>query len=146
MYLIVTCAAIAVPWLYSIRNSPQRTRSILSLLLLIHSLHCLHNLLLSPPNIFSALRIPINTPTDSIRALLLRKYDLDPELESLLKRLASFDTRTLYPRFGHNVVATCAYCQSFDDFALYALPRPLLAYIREMAFIGVRACVSFTLL
>jgi hypothetical protein len=145
MYLVVTCVAIAVPWLYSIRNSPRRTQSILSLFLLIHSLYCLRNLLLRPPNIFSALRIPLNTPTDSIRALLLRKsdrLDLNPELESLLKRLASFDTRTLYPRFGHNVIATCTYCQSFDDFALYALPRPLLAYAREMAFIGVRAFIS----
>lgn len=108
-------------------------------ILLIHSLLILHTLLLAPPpNLFSVLHIPLNTPTDVIRAILLKRSHLTPDLEYLLKRLASFDTRTLYPRFGHNVLATCTYCKSFDDFALYALPRPLLAYIREIAFMGVR--------
>jgi hypothetical protein len=142
MVVTTLAAMISIPWLYSIRNSPQ---SIISLLLLIHSLSTLHTLLLRPPpNLFSALHIPLNTPTDIIRALLIRHSDLTPELEALLKRFASFDTRTFYPRFGHNVLASCTYCQSFDDFALYALPRPLLAYIREAAFIGVRVrcCTS----
>lgn len=68
--------------------------------------------------------------------------ELSPEMDGLLRRLASFDTRSLYPRFGHNVLATCTYCQSFNDFAFYALPRPFLSYIREIAFIGVRVlCV-----
>jgi len=132
--IVVTLLAIALTCF------PRWPHSILSLLLLIHSLAILHALLLRPPpNLFSAFRIPLNTPTDTIRSLLLRHSDLTPELEVLLKRLASFDTRSFYPRFGHNVLVACTYCQSFDDFALYALPRPLLAYIREIAFIGVRA-------
>ncbi|KAG6816346.1 hypothetical protein H0H87_006761 [Tephrocybe sp. NHM501043] len=85
------------------------------------------------------LQVPLNTPTDVIRALLLRYSDtpeLDTELEELLRRLTSFEVRTLYPRFGHNVIATCSYCHSFEDFALYFLPRPIISYIREMAFVG----------
>lgn len=113
--------------------------SILLVALLIHSLFILYTLILvPPPNLFSALHIPLNTPTDAIRALLLKRSHLTQDLEFLLKRLASFDTRALYPRFGHNVLATCTYCQSFGDFVLYALPRPFLAYLREIAFIGVR--------
>lgn len=41
-------------------------------------------------------------------------------------------------RFGHDVVASCDYCRTYTDYALLALPRPLLSYIREMAFMGVR--------
>lgn len=41
-------------------------------------------------------------------------------------------------RFGHNVLTTCSYCHSYGDFALYAFPGPLLEYVREIAFVGVR--------
>ena len=40
--------------------------------------------------------------------------------------------------FGHEVLTACSYCQSFNDYALYALPPSLLEYIREIGFIGVR--------
>lgn len=111
---------------------------LLRMLLLIHSLLSLRRLVFDrPPNIFSFLDIPLNTATDTIRGLLLEHTELTAELEVVLKRLASFDTRSLYPRFGHDVVATCAYCQTFGDFGFYALPPALLAYIREIAFIGV---------
>ncbi|RDB30538.1 hypothetical protein Hypma_007215 [Hypsizygus marmoreus] len=133
--------AISIPWLFFLRSSPLSWSTAVSFLLLIHSLAGLHTLLVQrPPNIFTALNIPFNTPTDTIRALLLRHSDspeLGAELEGLLRRLASFDARSLYPRFGHNVLTTCTYCQSFDDFALYALPRLVLSYIREIAFIGL---------
>jgi len=46
------------------------------------------------------------------------------------------DMRALYFRFGHEVVTACSYCQSFNDYALYALPIALLEYIREIGFIG----------
>lgn len=136
-----TSLAIGLPWAYSLRRSSLSWSTVVSLLLLVHSLAGLHTLLLcSPPNIFRAFQIPLNTPTDAIRALLLRQTDtpdLSEEFEGLLRRLASFDIRTLYPRFGHNVLTTCTYCHSFEDFALYALPRPVMSYIREIAFIGL---------
>lgn len=40
-------------------------------------------------------------------------------------------------RLGHEVIASCFYCQSADDYTLYAFPTPLSEYIREIAFIGV---------
>ena len=51
----------------------------------------------------------------------------------------------MFSRFGHQVLTTCSYCQSFDDFALYAFPGPLLEYIREIAFVGVCHPTIFTL-
>ncbi|KAG6917621.1 hypothetical protein DXG01_001853 [Tephrocybe rancida] len=89
-----------------------------------------------------ALQLPLNAPTDVIRALLLQQShtpELDSELDQLLQRLASFEVRSLYPRFGHNVITTCSYCHSFEDFGLYFLPRPIMSYIREVAFIGLIA-------
>ncbi|KAF8067757.1 hypothetical protein FPV67DRAFT_1415762 [Lyophyllum atratum] len=138
---LATALAIGLPWAYSLRRSSLSWSTVVSLLLLVHSLAGLHTLLLrSPPNIFRAFQIPLNTPTDAIRALLIRQSDtpeLNPELDGLLRRLASFDVRTLYPRFGHNVLATCTYCHSFEDFAVYALPRAVMSYIREVAFVGL---------
>ncbi|KAF5383280.1 hypothetical protein D9615_005049 [Tricholomella constricta] len=138
---IATSLAIGLPWAYSMRRSPFSWSTVISSLLLVHSLSGLHTLLLrSPPNVFKTLQIALNTPTDAIRSLLLRHSDapeLNPEFEELLRRLASFDVRSLYPRFGHNVLATCTYCHSFEDFALYALPRPVMSYLREIAFLGL---------
>ena len=39
--------------------------------------------------------------------------------------------------FGHDVLTSCSYCRSFNDYALYALPSALLEYVREIGFIGV---------
>lgn len=135
-----TALAAGLLWIYFLRRSRPTSSAAISILLLLHSLLLLRTD--RPPNIFVTLRIPLHTPTDAIRALLLQHSptpDLSPELDGLLRRLASFDARALYARFGHNVLATCTYCHSFDDFALYALPRPVLSYIREIAFIGVSA-------
>ncbi len=86
------------------------------LLLFIHSLYILALLRLPPPNLFSALRLPINAPL--------------PQFERL-------ELRALYVRFGHNVIFTCEHCRTFEDYALYALPRPALAYLREIALVGL---------
>ena len=40
-------------------------------------------------------------------------------------------------RFGQTVLQDCEYCTTYDEFALYALPGPLLQYIREVAFLGL---------
>ena len=136
----------------------------LSLLLLIHTLYLLHALLIAQsPNIFKSLALPPNVPPDYLRERLVESFggnerNVPPYLDILLKRLGLLELRSLYFRcvslrvffyvagwfglrtldsFGHNVLTTCSYCQSFNDFALYALPTPLLEYIREIAFIGV---------
>jgi len=142
---------IATPWLYylfSPYNSPSKftTRDqVLSFLLLIHTLYSLHPLLVSqPPNIFKSLNLPPNVQPDYLRQTLLEKLGgnvqnvtvIPPYLDTLLKRLGSMDTRSLYFRFGHEVLTACSYCQSFNDYALYALPSSLLEYIREIGFIG----------
>ncbi|KAM6492529.1 hypothetical protein JOM56_012253 [Amanita muscaria] len=107
---------------------------LVSVLLLLHSLLVLNTLLRAPsPNVFSALKIPINTPTHVIRAALVQISATTDWLD----RLDSFELRSLYVRFGHNVVLTCDHCQTTGDYALYALPRPALAYIREMALVGL---------
>jgi hypothetical protein len=41
-----------------------------------------------------------------------------------------------YYRFGQSVLQDCEYCHTYDEYALYALPRPLLEYIRETAVVG----------
>ena len=88
-------------------------------LTLVHSLYILALLRFPPPNVFSALELPINAAI--------------PHLE----RLASSELRALYVRFGHNVFLSCEHCQTFEDYALYAFPRPALAYLREIAFVGL---------
>lgn len=107
-------------------------------LILIHSISIIYSIFTTPPpNIFSTFKIPLNTPTDAIRALLHHTSNTSPELEDVLARLTSFESRSNYVRFGHNVLATCTYCRSAIDFATYAFPRVVLSYIAEIAFIGL---------
>ena len=40
-------------------------------------------------------------------------------------------------RFGQSVLQDCEYCHTYDEYALYALPRPLLEYVRETAVVGL---------
>lgn len=51
--------------------------------------------------------------------------------------VASSELRAFYVRFGHNVLFSCEHCQTFEDYALFAFPRPALAYLREIAFVGL---------
>ncbi|KAK7439841.1 hypothetical protein VKT23_017413 [Stygiomarasmius scandens] len=148
---LVTCVAIVFSYLFitpralqrhqNVVTSPPNLRKILSSLLLLHTLFILYNIIvLPPPNLFTRLDLPLGTPTDSIRSLLLMNSDepiLPKHIEQLLTRLGSFEMRTLYVRFGHDVVASCEFCSNFNDFALYASPAPLLSYIREIALVGL---------
>jgi hypothetical protein len=40
-------------------------------------------------------------------------------------------------RFGQALLQDCEYCRTADDFAIHALPRPLLQYVREAAIVGL---------
>ena len=129
------------------------------IVLVLHTLYIVNTLLTPPPNLFTALSIPLNSPTDAIQAALQRSAQapLPDYLNALLRRFDSFELRSLYIRylfafypylilvfisgpfrFGHNVVLTCEHCGTMEDYALYALPRPALAYLREIALVGVR--------
>ncbi|KAJ7512420.1 hypothetical protein B0H11DRAFT_481128 [Mycena galericulata] len=141
-----TAAALVVPWFYlSIHKAPGRpltsTRSLLNIFLLLHSFYFLYQIIVLPPvNIFTRLKIPLNTPSDAIRSILLTQSDtgdLPKPLETLLKHLRSFDVKTYYVRFGHSVVSSCDYCRSWEDFGMFALPGALLSYIWETAVIGL---------
>ncbi|EIN09010.1 hypothetical protein PUNSTDRAFT_44485 [Punctularia strigosozonata HHB-11173 SS5] len=133
------------PWSQPAPGAPRAPfRTPLSLLILIHSLYVLYILLVTPPpNLFSLLHIPLTTPSDKIRALLLAHARLPPDaplppsLEDLLTRLSSFDVRTIYIRFGQPTVQSCSYCHTFDDYLLHYLPGPLLSYVRTAAVLGL---------
>jgi hypothetical protein len=84
-------------------SAPLRTP--LSILVLLHTIYILYTILVTPPpNLFSRLRIPLITPSDKIRTLLLARAGLPADallptsLEDLLTRLAAFDVRTTYIR------------------------------------------------
>jgi len=134
---------LATTWLVrKPSNAPHRAS--LNTLVVLHTLYILYTLtVFFPPNIFKRLHIPLTMPSESIRAVLLHKASLDANatlprpLEDLLARLSSFDARTLYVRFGQQVLQDCEYCKTFDEYALFALPGPVLQYIREAGVIGL---------
>ncbi|KAK7035463.1 hypothetical protein VNI00_011756 [Paramarasmius palmivorus] len=129
-----------LPFVNRSTTNPPILRKGISVLVLAHTLFILYRIIiLPPPNIFTRLRLPLGIPADSIRSLLLQVSDdteLPRPIENVLKRLGSFEMRTLYIRFGHDALATCEYCSVYTDFALYALPGPLLAYLREATLVG----------
>ena len=117
---------IATPWLYylfSPYNSPSKftTRDqVLSFLLLIHTLYTLHPILVAqPPNIFKSLDLPPNIPPDYLRETLIERLggdgqnftEIPPYLDTLLKRLGSMDTRSLYFRYVDNLTLFFVWAQ-----------------------------------
>ncbi|KAJ3747949.1 hypothetical protein DFH05DRAFT_1458193 [Lentinula detonsa] len=127
---------------YQYTTNPTYLRPTFSVLVLCHTLFILYELLLDPPtNLFTALDVPLSYPADSIRSLLLMFSDdpasgLPSGIERVLTRLESATMRLLYVRFGHEAIATCEYCTSWDDFSLYVLPSALWDYLREAMIIG----------
>ncbi|KAK0215640.1 hypothetical protein IW262DRAFT_228005 [Armillaria fumosa] len=144
LHFFATLLAILLPSLHFLRlnwSTTSRLRRGISCFLLLHSIFLAYSLIvLPPPNIFTALNVPLSMPADSIRSLLLKNSDeseLPRAIEQLLRRMGSFETRTLYVRFGHDVVATCDFCHSYGDFAFFALSTSILSYIREIAIVGL---------
>jgi hypothetical protein len=159
---LAAALAIGTTWVYFTIKEPEnrqpRRYAKTSLFLLAHTLYLLYSIIVSKPeNIFETFRLPVNTPADTFRALLIQKSEngsIASHLELLLKRLSSFDMRLLYVRsvlfapcptlsrshpssFGHDAIARCEWCSSFEDFALFSLPAALLAYLGEAGVIGV---------
>ena len=124
--------------LASVIVAPLRTP--VSALLALYALYTLYILTLArPPNLFTALRLPLNAPQSAIRAALLRRNDyyyspsslsstttagnangstaapeLPPALEKLLARLASSDARTMLVR--------CVHTHTRTHYTLHPLP------------------------
>ncbi|KAF7974537.1 hypothetical protein HWV62_12010 [Athelia sp. TMB] len=149
-FLLTALGVLGSSW-YLSRKLPLSTFPFL--LVLGHTLFIVYTLLLQrPPNIFSALRIPLTLPVEHIRALLFAHAlgrplgeaelttigSLPEHLETLIAKLASFDARAIYVRLGHEALA-CVHCVTPSSYALFALPVPLLAYMREAAIVGFLA-------
>ncbi|KAH9959466.1 hypothetical protein BC827DRAFT_1213927 [Russula dissimulans] len=135
--------------------APAPLRVPISALLALYALYTLYTLIFArPPNLFTALRLPLNAPQSVIHAALMRLRDdyssslsssngsteapvLPPALEKLLARLASSDARTMLARFGQRAVQTCTHCTTQGDYALHALPPALLSYTLAAATLGV---------
>ncbi|TDL22068.1 hypothetical protein BD410DRAFT_866167 [Rickenella mellea] len=130
-------------------NPNYKFRKFLTSLVILHTLFILYNFIVCAPfNLFATLRLPLGVSSEVLRGTLVRragllsggeggKGALPRALEELIARLGSFEARTLYVRFGHTVLQDCIYCHTPNDFALYALPRPLLEYVRELAVVGL---------
>lgn len=119
-----------------------------TVIVLLHSLYSLYALIQRQPNLFSRLRIPLTLPVDRIRALLLSEagfgvgagddglapsIHMPPDLELLLSRLKTDESRGWFVRFGQRALQTCAPCTSAGDYALFVFAGALLAYVRTAA-------------
>ncbi|KAH6917696.1 hypothetical protein BKA70DRAFT_1091351 [Coprinopsis sp. MPI-PUGE-AT-0042] len=135
---IAVCSASLFGFYTRSTKRPLKWQS--TILLALHTLYISYSFLVAfPPNVFRDTNSPLNAGTEMLRARYTRAFPeslMDGEIEDLFTKLGSVDMRLLYFRFGHDVVASCDYCRTYTDYALLALPRPLLSYIREMAFMG----------
>ncbi|KAI0634730.1 hypothetical protein C8Q77DRAFT_1054525 [Trametes polyzona] len=144
-FSVAAAAILFSTMLFMRRQSDLFTlRNALTLLVVFHTLSVVYTLIvLWPPNIFQRLKIPLTTPSETIRAVLLQSAGLPPDaplpkpLDALLTRLSSFDMRTLYVRFGQTVIQDCEYCTTFDEYLIFAAPRMALGYVKEAAVVGV---------
>ncbi|KAF6759915.1 hypothetical protein DFP72DRAFT_884667 [Ephemerocybe angulata] len=140
---IFTAVAICLisAWLYRVSSKGYPTTKILRQALLFgHSIYLLKSILVTPPrNVFLETNSTPNTPADSMRAIYLHRSpsgELEPELEGLFRKLNSFDMRLLYLQLGHDAVAGCDYCHSFEEYASFAFARPVFVYILEIGLVG----------
>ncbi|KZT24148.1 hypothetical protein NEOLEDRAFT_1094760 [Neolentinus lepideus HHB14362 ss-1] len=142
---LISSLAIVLPTVYYLRKATLLNgsplpplRRPLSVLVVLHTLYLLYTLLLKyPPNLFKKLDVPLTTPSENIRNMLRSYGEIPPTLDTLLTRLSSFEARTLYVRFGQSVIQTCHYCHTPSEYALHALPNPLLGYLWEAAVLGL---------
>ncbi|KAG2071453.1 hypothetical protein BDR04DRAFT_1098231 [Suillus decipiens] len=137
--LFFTFLIVLLGWLYI------RKRSII---VLLHSSYSLYTFSQRPQNLFSRLRIPLTLSVDRIRALLLSEagfgagagdgglavpVQIPPDLELLLSRLKTDESRGWFIRFGQRALQTCVPCTSADDYTLFVFAGALLAYVRTAA-------------
>ena len=106
-FLCSHCRTLAKFFLF-----PPSYHIVLICLVIVHTIFIRHLLVSPPPNIFTQLRIHINTPTDTIRHALVQHTHpvfstgstspidttLPDHIESLINRLRSLEARSLYIR------------------------------------------------
>lgn len=104
---LATALTVGATWLYFTLKGTEnhqvpRKDVKTSLFLLAHTLYILYFILVAKPeNLFEAFKLPVNTPPDTIKALLIQSSEtgsIPSHLELLLKKLGSFDIRLLYVR------------------------------------------------
>ncbi|KAG2104429.1 uncharacterized protein F5147DRAFT_775688 [Suillus discolor] len=137
--LFFTSLLILLGWFYIHKRS---------IIVLLHSLYSLYALIQPPQNLFSRLRIPLTLPLEHIRNLLLSEagfaagagdgglavpVQMPPDIELLLSRLKTDESRGWFVRFGQRALQTCAPCTSAADYALFVFAGILLAYVRTAA-------------
>ncbi|KAG1731677.1 hypothetical protein EDB19DRAFT_2027188 [Suillus lakei] len=151
--MIFTSLLILLPWFY-IHNHfhDLHKRTSLNLfpgIVVLHSLYSLYGLTQRLHNLFSRLRIPLTLPVERIRALLLSEagfgaggggdgglavpVPMPPDLERLLSRLKTDESRGWFVRFGQRALQTCSPCTSAGDYALFVFAGAILAYVRTAA-------------
>ena len=122
---------------------PRQSRLLkcLAILVLFHSAYILYIIFFdAPSNVFTALNVPLTTPSSVLRAKLAAHYpedSLPQHAEALLTRLQSIDVRGYYVRFGHDAIQRCDYCHTFSDFGMFAAPLVGLQYMRTIILVGV---------
>ncbi|GJE86477.1 hypothetical protein PsYK624_025570 [Phanerochaete sordida] len=156
LFLFTSLLTIPPSWVL-LRRRRRATRSrtpntnvhppyerLLTVLLHLHTFYILYCLIVHwPPNLFSALKLPLTTPTERIRSILLERAGLTVgdglprPLEELLAKLGNAEIRTAYVRYGQKVIQDCVHCKTIDHYSLFAIPGPLLQYIREATVLGL---------
>jgi len=104
------------------RHTPALTKNarqpkhwpLVTTIIAIHTLYMMYNVSFkSPQNLFTRLHLPLSTPSEMIRAILLskagmREEDLLPDhIEELLMKLNTSDLRTHFVRFVPALCMTC---------------------------------------
>ncbi|KAJ3536833.1 hypothetical protein NMY22_g5861 [Coprinellus aureogranulatus] len=130
---------LATAWLYRSRKEPL-SKSASQAVLLGHSLFILYSILVAPPrNVFRETGSHANTPSDTLRSIYLHRSpdgELEPGFERVFQKLNSFDMRLLYLQLGHNTIADCDFCHSWEEYVSFTLVRSIFAYILEIALVG----------
>jgi len=133
-------------------HSPAPTKNVrrpkywelITAVLAVHTLYIMYILSFkTPPNLFTRLHLPLSTPSERIRAMILSRVRITGEgtlpehIEELLMKLNTSDLRTYFVRFGQTAIQECEWCTTFTEYAAYTLPNIVLSYLEEAAFIGV---------
>ncbi|KAL4073681.1 hypothetical protein J3A83DRAFT_4091696 [Scleroderma citrinum] len=143
LYIIVALGS----WFYTLR-SPTKSAAhrLLSLVVTLHTLYVICQILWNrPPNLFTRLRIPINASVDRIRVMLrmeaglsgVTNLSIPKDVEFLLNRLAIWDNRSLFTRFGQLSMQKCQFCSSSGDYALFTMASMSLQYLCTAALLLV---------
>lgn len=157
---LAIAACIIAAWILRVNAKRRSFHEILRHgLLLVHTLYVLYTILVTPPrNVFTETKSQIKTPVAYLRSLYTARSssrELDLEFDRLFQKLNSFDMRLMYfqcvsrmttalivsessylDRLGHDAIAGCDFCSTYEEYLWFCFARPLFAYILGIALIG----------